>query len=100
MSIVDLDAIINKKFKFRLGGELINCNQPSIKMVREYNASVMVDDADIFEAQEEFALKILNNNTSAKKFKKADIEAMPNEAIVMIINTISEGVSEAESNPN
>lgn len=100
--MLDLDAIINKSYQIKINGDLINVNQPSVKMVREFNSSMMTDseDIDIFAIQTDFTLKLLNNNTSAKRFSKADIEKMPPEALSAIINVVANGVKEAEENPN
>lgn len=100
--MLDLDAIINKSYQVKINGDLINVNQPSVKMVREFNSSMMTDseDIDIFAVQTDFALKLLNNNTSAKRFSKADIEKLPAEALGAIINVVANGVEEAEKNPN
>lgn len=100
--MLDLDAIINKSYQIKVNGDLINVNQPSVKMVREFNSSMMTDseDIDIFAVQTDFALKLLNNNTSAKRFSKADIEKLPAEALGAIINVVANGVEEAEKNPN
>ena len=100
--MLDLDAIINKSYQIKINGDMINVNQPSVKMVREFNSSMMADseDIDIFAVQTDFALKLLNNNTSAKRFSKADIEKLPAEALGAIINVVANGVEEAEKNPN
>lgn len=100
--MLDLDAIISKSYQIKINGDLINVNQPSVKMVREFNSSMMNDseDIDIFAIQTDFALKLLNNNTSAKRFTKADIEKLPAEALGAIINVVANGVEEAEKNPN
>ena len=99
--MLNLDAIINKSYKMQIGGEIINVNQVSVKMVREFNATITgEEEVDIFTVQIDFVLKILNNNTSAKKFSRADIEKLPTEALNAIIDVVANGVREDEKNPN
>lgn len=99
--MLDIDIIINKSHKIKIFGELINVNQPSVKMLQDFNASMSADDGvDIFDAQQDFVLKILNNNTSARVFKKSEIESLPSSALNAVIDEISRGVKAADNDPN
>lgn len=98
--VVNLDSILNQSFKFMLGGEVINVNQPSIKMVRKFTSDMSKEDADVIGAQLDFACEILNNNSSSKKFSKAEVERLPTSVINTLVNTISNGIAEADNDPN
>lgn len=97
--MLNLDVIINKSYKIKLFGEIINVNQPSLKTLKKFNAATDSEDIDLLDVQQEFVLDILNNNTSARTFKKAEIEALPVSVIVAVIDEISNGVTEADNNP-
>lgn len=100
--MIDLDRIMNKSYQFMLGGSLINVSQPSIKMVRDFNSAISDDSEthDIFGVQVDFVTKLLNNNTSARKFKPSDVEKFPQEVLGKIIDVVANGIEEAEENPN
>lgn len=99
--VIDLDSILSKTFQFKLHGELINVNQPPVSLVKKFGAMANVEsEEEIFDKQAELVCEIMNNNTSSKKFTKTNILALPQEVLTIIITTITEGVTEAEENPN
>ena len=90
--MLDLDVMLAKSLKVKLHDEIINLNQPTKKMVDKINTVINnaqngeLDSVEVINAQYDIVGDILNNNTSARKFTKSEVEALPVAAIVAIIN--------------
>lgn len=98
--MVDLDAIIEKTHRFKIEGKLINVNQPSVKIVKKFNEFANSNEDEILDKQAELIADILNNNTSAVKFTKEQLMNYPQAVLNAVINEVTQGIAEADNNPN
>lgn len=99
--MLDLDSIIEKAYRFKLEGKLINVNQPTVAMVKKFSSLAKIEDQEeILDKQVELVAEILNNNTSAAKFTREQLLKYPQAVLNAIIEEISRGIAEADNNPN
>lgn len=76
-------------------GQLLKLNQPTIALVRE-----MENVDDNMESVVDIVLKIVNNNTSAKKFQKNQIENLSLTVLKAIVQEVANFKVEADNHPN
>lgn len=99
--MVDLDVLIEKTYRFKLEGKLINVNQPSVNMVKKFGSfEKLMYTEEILDKQVELITDILNNNTSGVKFSEEQIANYPQPVLNAIINTVTNGIEEADNHPN
>lgn len=77
-------------------GTLIKLNQPSFKFMKDV-VSVQEDDID---GMSKVVLDIMNNNTSGRKFKKAEVEDLNISQVMAIVGEITNFKTEVDSDPN
>lgn len=97
--MINLDALMEKTFQFRLNGQIINCNQPSAAMVRKYRKR-FIEESDDIEVQTDYVFDILNNNTSGVEFTKKQVEELPLSVSNLVAETVNNGIRKIESDPN
>lgn len=96
--MVNLDLLMDKTMDFMIGGELIKVNEPSIGMVKRF--SKIEDNEDGLESQINMVVEILNNNTSAKKFTRAQLDIFTPRILKAIINEVLGSIRDTDNNPN
>ncbi|MBS4535835.1 hypothetical protein GOQ29_09430 [Clostridium sp. D2Q-14] len=94
--MIDIDKYIDRTIALKINGEVIKIQEPSIKLIKKFTALDGLEDDEILDKQSELVTEILNNNTSAKKFKVNDIDKLPVSAIKAII----ESIVEVDQDPN
>lgn len=94
--MINLQEIQNKQIEFVwIDGSFIKLNQPTVKMMTDLGA-VGEDD----EAMYKVLVKILNNNTSAKKFKNEDLENLTMQTLTALIKMVTDFQVEVDNHPN
>ncbi|HDI3121687.1 hypothetical protein FDA77_00855 [Clostridium botulinum] len=98
--MIDLDILMDKTLDFKLNGELIKVNQPSMKIIKKFNTLSSLSEAEILDKQTDVIVEILNNNTSGKKFKPSEVDNFSLPVINTIVNTVTNNINGTENNPN
>lgn len=95
--MLDLRQIENVTVQITwVDGELITINQPTFGMVKKMST---IDEDDI-AAQADLLVDLLNNNTSARKFKFADVKDLNLQQTQAVLQAVMNVKEEADENPN
>lgn len=95
--MLDLRQIENVSTKITwTDGELVTINQPTFGMFKEL---ATIDEDDV-TAQGKFLVKVLNNNTSGRKFKESDITDLNLSQTQAILQAVVNIKDQADKNPN
>lgn len=98
--VYDLDSMV-QPIVFKINGEVVNVNPPSLSIVKEFShMSKLTDEDEILNKQTELISKVLSNNTSNKTFTFQDVDRMSQQMVTAILTIITSEVQEAENNPN
>lgn len=98
--MLNLDDLINRPIKIKLGNELISVQEISQKMFEELVEIEQLSGSEGLAAQKQFLLKALNRNTSAKKFTNKDIDELPRVALIAIWNELVKSSLNTATDPN
>lgn len=79
-----------------IDGTLVKLNQPSFKFMKDV-VTVQEDDID---GMSKVVLDIMNNNTSGRKFKKAEVEGLNISQVMAIVGEITNFKAAVDSDPN
>ncbi len=95
--MLDLQKLSEKSIQIIwVDGSVVSLNQPTFKAIKKI---VQIDEYDIDE-MEKAVLTVLNNNTSARKFKTSDIEALTMEQMLAVIREVIDFKEEVDNHPN
>lgn len=95
--MLNLDKF-NDTSDIQINGKIVSVNPLSVKMVKKLIALEKLDQDKVFDEQIKLITEILNNNTSAEKFRIQDVENLSVKALTAIIKFFMGTQEEIEKN--
>lgn len=99
--MINLDEYLNQSVDIKINGEVVEVLQPTAKMTKEISKlEGEMTEENYLDTKSKITLKILNNNSSGKKFTVNEIDQIPFKLQDLIIKRITSMVYEADKDPN
>ncbi|MCW6112419.1 hypothetical protein [Clostridium sporogenes] len=98
--MIDLDKYINRTIDFKINGNLVKVQELTPKMFKKVSEYETINENEIFDKQLDLVTEILNRNTSGVKFKRNELEELPQSVINKIYTEVVNFTREPLKDPN
>ncbi|MDN6279281.1 MAG: hypothetical protein L0J50_12460 [Lactococcus lactis] len=97
MNMLDLQSMESQEIKIKwIDGELVSVNEPTFAMFKKLSNINQDDNEGIGKV----LVEMLNNNTSAKKFKASDLDPLNSGQLTALIQKLMGQKEVADQDPN